>query len=249
MEYHKKLTKIAVIVYGMYREFDIAVNSWKFIEDSDFDFYFSTWSKSIQKCEPLGYDLNEDVIPEMISKHISNAVIDIVNEDGVKFDFNGLTPSLINSTKMIYHWKNGLKLIKESGKEYDLIVLMRPDSYIRLNDDGIKKLKECNLDDRIYGCNYIHITGINLYFLIDTFFCGTFDNISKLIDTLPNKITNNIHTELSRNILSLGLYVDAVSEFSNEVVRPNVRDMEKDEVLNTDTILKYLRLWDRNNIK
>ena len=53
--------KIAVIVYGMYREFDIAVKSWNFIDDSDFDFYFSTWSKSIQKCEPLGYDLNEDI--------------------------------------------------------------------------------------------------------------------------------------------------------------------------------------------
>ena len=49
-------------------------------DDSDFDFYFSTWSKSIQKCEPLGYDLNEDVTPEMILKHIPNAVIDIVND-------------------------------------------------------------------------------------------------------------------------------------------------------------------------
>jgi hypothetical protein len=108
--------KIAVIVYGMYREFDIAVKSWKFIGDSDFDFYFSTWSKSIQKCEPLGYDLNEDVTSEMISKHIPNAVIDIVNEDNVEFDFNGLGLGLINSTKMIYHWKNGLKLIVSDKK-------------------------------------------------------------------------------------------------------------------------------------
>jgi hypothetical protein len=241
--------KIAVIVYGMYREFDIAVKSWKFLNDSDFDFYFSTWSKSIQKCESLGYDLNEDITTEMISKHIPNAVIDVVNEDDVEFDFNGLGDGLINSTKMIYHWKNGLKLIKESGKEYDLIVLMRPDSYMTLNDDVIKKLKECRLEDRIYGCNYIHITGIKHYFLIDTFFCGTFYNISKLIDVLPNKITFNIHTELAKYILSLGLYVDAVSEFNSAVIRPNVRNMEKDEVLNTDTILKYLRLWDQHNIK
>jgi len=241
--------KIAVIVYGMYREFDIAVKSWKFIGDSDFDFYFSTWSKSIQKCEPLGYDLNEDVTPEMISKHIPNAVIDIVNEDNVEFDFNGLGPGLINSTKMIYHWKNGLKLTKESGKEYDLIVLMRPDSYMILDDDGIKKLKECSLDDRIYGCNFIHITGIKHYFLIDTFFCGTSHNISKLIDILPNKITFNIHTELAKYILSLGFFVDAVSEFNFPVVRPNIRDLEKNEELNVDTIIKHLRLWDENNIK
>jgi len=241
--------KIAIIVYGMYREFDIAVKSWKFINDPAFDFYFSTWNKSIQKCQPLGYDLNEDIVPEMISKHIPNAVIDIVDENNVEFDFSGLGNGLINSTKMIYHWKNGLKLIKESGKEYDLVVLMRPDSYMMLNDDGIKKLKKCFLDDRIYGCNYIHITGPEHYFLIDTFFCGTFHNISKLIETLPNKITMNIHTELAKHILSLGLYVDAVSEFNSAVVRPNVRDMEKNETLNLDTIIKYLRLWDSNNIK
>ena len=241
--------KIAVIIYGMYREFDIAVKSWKFLNDSDFDFYFSTWSKSIQKCESLGYDLNEDVTSEMISKHIPNAVIDVVNEDNVEFDFNGLGPGLINSTKMIYHWKNGLKLIKESGKEYDLIVLMRPDSYMMLNDDGIKKLKECSLDDRIYGCNFIHITGLKHYFLVDTFFCGTFHNISKLIDTLPNKITFNIHTELAKHILSLGLYVDAVSEFNGVVVRPNVREFEKSDVLNLEVLLKCLRIWDKNNIK
>jgi hypothetical protein len=241
--------KIAIIVYGMYREFDIAVKSWKFLNDSDFDFYFSTWSKSIQKCESLGYDLNEDITSEMISKHIPNAVIDVVNEDNVEFDFNGLGPGLINSTKMIYHWKNGLKLIKESGKEYDLIVLMRPDSYMMLNDDGIKKLKECSLDDRIYGCNFIHITGLKHYFLVDTFFCGTFHNISKLIDTLPNKITFNIHTELAKHILSLGLYVDAVSEFNSVVVRPNVREFEKSDVLNLEVLLKCLRIWDKNNIK
>lgn len=241
--------KIAIIVYGMYREFDIAVKSWNFIEDSDFDFYFSTWSKSIQKCEHLGYDLNEDITPEMILKHIPNAVINIVNEDNVEFDFNGLAQELINSTKMIYHWKNGLKLIKESGKEYDLIVLMRPDSYMMLNDDGIKKLKKCSSPDRIYGCNFIQITGIENYFLIDTFFCGTSHNISKLIDTLPNKITFNIHTELARHILSLGLYVDAVENFNGAVVRPNVRDIEKNETLNVETIIKYLRIWDKNVIK
>ena len=150
---------------------------------------------------------------------------------------------------MIYHWKNGLKLIKESGKEYDLIVLMRPDSYMMLNDDGIKKLKECSLDDRIYGCNFIHITGLKHYFLVDTFFCGTFHNISKLIDTLPNKITFNIHTELAKHILSLGLYVDAVSEFNSVVVRPNVREFEKNDVLNLEVLLKCLRIWDKNNIK
>ena len=48
--------------------------------------------------------------------------IDIIDENNVEFDFSGLGNGLINSTKMIYHWKNGLKLIKELGCKLNIIV-------------------------------------------------------------------------------------------------------------------------------
>ena len=40
---------LAVLVTGMYREFQISIDSWDFINAFDCDFYFSTWDKSIQK--------------------------------------------------------------------------------------------------------------------------------------------------------------------------------------------------------
>ena len=65
----------------------------------------------------------------------------------------------------------------------------------------------------------------------------------------PRKQQHYVHTELAKYILSLGFFVDAVSEFNFPVVRPNIRDLDKNEELNVDTIIKHLRLWDENNIK
>ena len=39
--------KVGVMVYGQYRDFEIAVKSWNFL-DNGYDFYFSTWDKSKQ---------------------------------------------------------------------------------------------------------------------------------------------------------------------------------------------------------
>ena len=40
--------RIAVFVYGMYREFDRAVPSWNFINDLNCDVYVSSWNHSKQ---------------------------------------------------------------------------------------------------------------------------------------------------------------------------------------------------------
>ena len=41
--------KTAIFVYGQYRDFDVVVKSWNFLNDLDCDVYFSTWDKSYQK--------------------------------------------------------------------------------------------------------------------------------------------------------------------------------------------------------
>jgi hypothetical protein len=44
--------EVAVMVYGQYRDFEIAVKSWNFL-DSGYDFYFSTWNNSKQYSRKL----------------------------------------------------------------------------------------------------------------------------------------------------------------------------------------------------
>ncbi len=108
--------KVAVIVYGMLRELDIAVKTWNFLNHPDFDFYFSTWSESYQINEKLGVDIREEINEDMIKKHIPNANISILNESD--FAFPG--DIVYQNDKLIFHQKNGLKMVKDSGIKYDM---------------------------------------------------------------------------------------------------------------------------------
>jgi hypothetical protein len=46
MKRHSPKKNVAIVISGMYREFDRAFKSWKFLEDIEPDFYFSTWDRS-----------------------------------------------------------------------------------------------------------------------------------------------------------------------------------------------------------
>jgi hypothetical protein len=100
--------KLAVLVYGMYREFDIVVKSWDFLNNIDSDVYFSTWDTSKQKNIRLGITIDEEVTEERIKKHIPNATTSVQSEN--KFT------ELSNSQKLMYHWKNCLKMVKLKTK-------------------------------------------------------------------------------------------------------------------------------------
>lgn len=41
--------KLGVLVTGMFRELDTSIKSWKFKDEIECDFYFSTWNISKQK--------------------------------------------------------------------------------------------------------------------------------------------------------------------------------------------------------
>ena len=101
--------KVAVLVYGMLREFDTAVKTWNFLNHPDFDFYFSTWSESYQINKNLNIDIREEITEDMITKHIPNAKISILDESN--FVFPG--DIVYQNDKLIFHQKNGLKMIKE----------------------------------------------------------------------------------------------------------------------------------------
>ena len=56
------MKKMAVLINGEFREFDIAIKSWKFMNEIDCDFYVSTWDKTIQ----INKKLNIHEFPKMI---------------------------------------------------------------------------------------------------------------------------------------------------------------------------------------
>ena len=63
------MNTVAIIVYGEYREFEIAQKSWDFLKTMDSDFYFSTWDISNQDETIEKQIISED----MIKKYFPNA--------------------------------------------------------------------------------------------------------------------------------------------------------------------------------
>lgn len=224
--------KLAVLVYGMYREFDIAVKSWDFINNIDSDVYFSTWNKSSQKNLRLNISVNEDVNEERIKTHIPNAITSIQSEDGFM--------ELTNPQKLIYHWKNCLKMVKESGNKYDSIMLTRPDTY-KVISEPHQRLFKYNKPNTIYGLEKILFNN-GEPFIQDIFFIGNFDVMSNLIETIPSNITS-IHQDLSKHILNLGYEVDTVEHMYMATTRANVRGMKE---LNIKNVFEKTMEWGDN---
>jgi hypothetical protein len=216
----------------MYREFDIAVKSWDFLNNINCDVYFSTWDTSKQKNIRLGIIIDEEVTEERIKKHINDATILIQSEDNYM--------ELTNPQKLIHHWKNCLKMVKDSGKQYDLIMLTRPDSYKDISEP-YQRLFKYNKPNTIYGLEKI-IVNNNEPFIQDIFFIGSFDVMANLIETIPSTITS-IHQDLSKHILELGYVVETVEHIHMATTRANVRGMEE---LNIKNVFQKTMEWGDN---
>jgi hypothetical protein len=235
---------IAILLYGMYREFDTAVKFWRFKDEIDCDFYFSTWSKSFTTDNNSG-DFHEfDVTKEMILNHLPNATISI--EDEVKFhnEVYGVpitrTHSPFNYEKMIYHWKKTLTMVEESGKHYDVIVLMRPDFIYEFNFPFIELFK-CNEEDTIYTYRDTVYETEEGYSIDDVFFLGNYNVISKFIKLTPKR-NKGPHKDTYNHIKSLNLKLKQKDGVRAHLLRANVKELLENE-LTLDNVINKLKTW------
>jgi hypothetical protein len=236
--------KVAVIVYGEYREFDFVVKSWDFLEKLNCDVYISTWDRSVQINQDLGIYLDETITEEKVLNALPTAKVSIKKESDY-FDVNlsDANSEARNTNKMIFHMKNGLKMVHQSGIQYDFILLMRPDCYQNYPIMEPEYFYSHNQKDRIYGVSYINVTGKDSYFLSDILFVGNFGVMSEFISKLPEDLLGNVHTNLAKHIISLGLWVDRFNTFDVTVCRANVRELIGTQFTATD-LLNKLRLYD-----
>jgi hypothetical protein len=185
--------KVGVMVYGQYRDFEIAVKSWNFL-DNGYDFYFSTWDKSKQFNSSLNINKEFEINEGMIRKHVPNSTISILDE--LKYVENTIDGEN-RPNKMIYHWKNCLKLIENSGKKYDRILIIRIDSYFDFKTPLIEIINK-STNGTLYLYNDLVIDGGKVWSQ-DLFFMGNQDLISDFIKKIPDKI-EDIHFDLGEII-------------------------------------------------
>lgn len=226
--------KIGIIVFGEFREFEIARKSWSVFESTNCDFYFSTWSKSYQKHEVLNIEIHEEINENHITKYYPNAKIKIHDESNYISNSNyGLWN--VNIEKMIFHWKYGLKMIKESEVKYDIIILLRHDLFV-LYQLPYETLYNLNKPNTIYGQENIKITSIDTndgeynYFVYDTFLMGNYEVMSNLIEKCDFNYGASIHNRLGRQIVELKYYVELIDSFKCIPVRPNSRNLTHEHI-------------------
>jgi len=239
--------KTAVLVYGEYREFDNVVHSWKILDRLNCDFYFSTWNKSKQNNNKLGIKREFDVTPDMILKHYPDAVIDILNKE----DITELDDMWGNSVKIYYHWKNCLKLLKDSKKKYDFIVIIRPDLFLTLNKNYT--LFPVKLLSKIYKKNSLFMGGdiITNTMVDDVFIIGSYDVLEKLINS-SNDFIPDIHMALFDYVNSSKIeFIHRDIFIKTDIVRPNVfyNTITDDALNDINYIYKKQLEWDSTVIK
>lgn len=190
----------------MYREFDSAHKSWNFLNYDNSDFYISTWDKTYEVNNRLLIDIFEDVTEDRIKNFIPNANIKISVDLNIE---NGQSHYI---RKLIYHWKTLIDMVNNSGKKYDIVILTRPDLYIKENVNFTNFID--NMDDNtMYALTNIDVRPSypNLY-VNDCFFIAKYDLIEKMINFLePETEFYDIHIYLCRFLIYNKINVESIS--------------------------------------
>lgn len=203
--------KAAVLVYGMCTAFDLAVKSWKFLNDINCDVYFSTWNHQKKYSQKLNYLSEFYVNEEMIKKNIPN--IKLLINDEKNYNFN------TTIEKIIFHWKNCLSMMDESKVHYDIMILTRPENYINYEFNSKEFFNKVE-KDRVYGLENIQIVGLKKYFVQDIFFTGEYKIMYDLLSTMSTDISD-LHTKLAEHIVYKNLYVEPIKNLGVMTLRPN----------------------------
>lgn len=234
--------RIAVLIYGQYRELDIAVRSWDFQDKFYCDFYFSLWDKtkmlSREKNENVEFYVNE----QMVKNHIPNAKVSILKEVDV-FEDTLYNKNLNKSLRAIYHMKNCLKMVEESRINYDNIMLTRTDQYMTSFVE-YENFPSLSNENYIYGLSNIWSVH-GKPFIIDTFLFGQYYTMKKFIENLPIGDDVGLHDDIPKVADELGITIKKIENFDCTIVRPNCRELKGEEI-NHITISQKCLEWGAN---
>ena len=223
------MNKIAVILSGEFRTYSEVSKFWNFSENVDV--YISTWETSTEervtwvdlnlKTKQLEYnftppkfidntwspmhigdtiDVKESHFQKFKDRHKGKTFIDIISNKRKPIVSRYFGSS--NTPNMIYHWKNGLKMIRhtltaDSEFHYDAICLLRIDSFQIFDETTIREsinkfpisISSPTRDDDIQN-EYANDIG----------FFGRYEVISNFIENLDPEIHHQTHNSLGKYI-------------------------------------------------
>ncbi len=230
--------KIAVLISGEYREFEIAHKSWEFINNPNVDFYFSTWEVSTQKNDKLGIQVKENITESVIRKYLPNCKnIDIGSSSLLKM------VNKTNNQRMVNRWLKSIEMVEASGIHYDICIVIRPDLFLTYNSDVFYKF----LDTIEDNCLYLLSDPSIGYWVQDFMLIATKNSITNLMKLPINELEEekNIHTWLAKELVKIFSSIHQIKgiiHHKTHIVRPNSRN----KVVDARIIMQDSEKWYRS---
>jgi len=127
--------RIAILLYGEYRTFDIVNTFWEFKENKNIDFYFSTWNFSYQGNDELKIDYKEKITTNSLNKYFKRNIpfVNIMDMEKKMDNYDCKHEKYIphHEKGVPIHLRSLLKMMDTTS--YDYIVLSRLDVYFDSN--------------------------------------------------------------------------------------------------------------------
>lgn len=203
--------KLAVLLFGDYREFEKASISFNVFKDVDVDYYISTWDKTTY------YDEEYNAQVKHINKELFNNFLNptpvfistLKEEDYNELDY---------TQKMIKHWKVLGEALSNSTKTYDSVLLLRIEFYVH-NFNPQALFSEGN-DNKLH----IALGGLRKegseYTVADVCHSGSKKIILEYINLLPIYPALVSHIDFGRILHTSKLEVADQSSISGRILRP-----------------------------
>jgi hypothetical protein len=179
----KYLMRIAVLLSGEYRKFDVCRDTMSFLlDDPVVDVYVSTWDKTRYLQNLINVSQTEFVNVEQIEQILNRpAVIEIesiddyLNQRAVKYN-----------NFMIHRWKQGINLIKNSNIKYDYIVISRFDLFFnpRGRNATLQEVINLNPSSNVLMATWSNAESLSNGILNDVFLLAPCDTMINLMDNL-----------------------------------------------------------------
>jgi len=201
--------KLAILLFGEYREFKYSIPSFSIFDEFKPDYYVSTWDISND-----GF-YKEEVTKEKIKKFLPNSDITLGE---ILIKPNG-DEEEDNEKKIHYHWRTLVKRIEELGNQYDGVILSRIDLLLRkFNKSEFLKLNKENI---------IYIEGGDggSGGISDNFMYGSQSSIFKFINEIPHE-TMPSHIGIYKSMKKSGINISESDSFiSVNIIRSNMRNI------------------------
>jgi hypothetical protein len=229
--------KIALLIAGELREFEIAKNFWPFLNIPDIDIYMSTWSTSVKHDPIKNEKITEIVERETLEKSLNFKKI-IIEDLPTAFSW----PIHL----YLYKMRGLIEAVVAENINYDIVIVIRPDLIFtvfptyNLVNHILENVKTDNIIHTITNNWKIADTKLTT----DVLFIGTLNTFKKFLnfipnhnlDTIPNLELIDIHSFFGTSYLDNGIEVDNLPIYKWTIARPNSREKINStfEVLESD---------------